>query len=138
MFGNRYVVSGINARGDVVGRTDFTSGADGFLRTAKGQVTIIDFPGALVTNANGINAQGQIVGNYQLNCCGFNAHGFIYDNGQFTTVDVPGARDTFPLSINVHGVIAGVIRDTTGHNHGFLDDHGIFTTIAFQAPLQQP
>jgi uncharacterized membrane protein len=68
-------VQGINNRGQIVGqlRTDVTvspaddPGTRGFLlaKGVEGPFTLINFPGAPRSIANGINHRGQIVGNYQ-------------------------------------------------------------------------
>ena len=53
----------INARGQIVGAYSDASGAiHGFLKT-EDDFTFLDFPGAVLTNAWGINSSGQIVGN---------------------------------------------------------------------------
>ena len=44
-------------------------------------------PGAVETNAYGINDSGQIVGWY---ADATHIHGFLLDNGNYTTLDVPG------------------------------------------------
>ena len=46
-----------------MGRYDAAEGSHGFL-LSHGQFTTVDFPGALGTLANGINASGDIVGRY--------------------------------------------------------------------------
>src|SRR6185295_1316799 len=54
--------------------------------------TTIEFPGATLTNAFGINSRGDIVGNYM------NAdksdHGFLLSDGQYSAIDFPGATAT--------------------------------------------
>ena len=47
----------------------------------------IDFPGAVLTNAQGINAGGEIVGGY-VDTAG-RQHGFLLSGGQFQSIDVP-------------------------------------------------
>jgi hypothetical protein len=68
-------------------------------------VTDFDAPGAStacfygLTGANGINAPGEITGNYYDSEC--NSHGFLRErNGAVTVIDVPGLIDTFPETIN--------------------------------------
>src|SRR5438093_4271557 len=88
--------------------------------------TTIDVPGASTTEAHGINADGQIVGDFG------GRHGFLYDPGAFTpftTIDVPGASTTGAHGINAAGQIVGFFTDASGHTHGFLDTGGIFATI---------
>src|SRR5215471_16627464 len=81
--------------------------------------TTIDVPGALSTNANGINDSGQIVGSFW---DGLNGHGFFLDvDGSFTTIDVPGASSTGASGINNSGQIVGSFVDATGAHGFFLD-----------------
>jgi uncharacterized membrane protein len=72
---------GINARGDIVGvycdaaPCDLTSpGTHGFL-LGRGELTTIDFPGAVATGAFGINSSGDITGNF-VDAGGVN-HGYV-------------------------------------------------------------
>src|SRR5438093_6236497 len=93
--------------------------------------TNIDFPGALITFAFGINDQGtQIVGNYFDS--NFDRHGFLLSDGTFSTVDVPGGTlDNSVNHINNRGQIVGQYADSGGVYHGYLLAGGIFTTIDF-------
>src|SRR5438093_12324652 len=50
--------------------------------------TILDFPGAGDTTANGINNEGETVGRY-VDAQG-KSHGYLLSEDGFTTVDVPG------------------------------------------------
>ena len=83
-----------------------------------GTLTPIDVPGAVLTAAIGINARGQIVGNYTGPSGAF--HGFIVGRGVSTTVDVPGATLTNALGINAVGDVVGAYRDAAGAFHGFF------------------
>ncbi len=49
--------------------------------------TTIDFPGAVLTQALGINPRGDIVGPYQSG--DLKLHGYLLSGGNFTTIDVP-------------------------------------------------
>jgi len=84
--------------------------------------TTIDVPGAVVTNAQGINHQGDIVGAYT-DAAG-QQHGFLRSGGQYRTIDVPDARSTFARGINDAGDIVGSyvrqVETTTVPAHGFL------------------
>jgi uncharacterized membrane protein len=92
--------------------------------------TTIDVPGAIITEARGINGVGQIVGDYlYLHSSG--EYGFLETAGSFTTVACPGASFTSftaAFGINDSGQIVGVCGDSTGW-HSFLDTGGSFTTI---------
>ena len=76
------------------------------------QPTLIEFPNAVVTVADGINDHGQIVGVYVDQSD--NVHGFFYDRGQYTQFDYPGAVETDLNGINNSGQISGYYLDTSG------------------------
>jgi len=110
----------------------------GFLRTKRGVLHAIDFPGAIFTAAAGINSRGDIVSMYRLPADGLRVrHGFLLRDGAFTTIDPPGAAFTNALGINAEGYIVGRFCTTVatpctpdgGNVHGFLFADGQFTTI---------
>jgi hypothetical protein len=53
------------------------------------------------------------------------------DELTFTQFDFPGASITAVSGINDRGQIVGAYIDAGGAQHGFLLDHGVFTTIDF-------
>ena len=80
--------------------------------------TTIDVPGARQTFPHGINATGQIVGEYN------NGYSFLLDvDGSYTTLDVPGAYHTRAYGINASGQIVGLYYDV-GTWHAFLATPG--------------
>jgi probable HAF family extracellular repeat protein len=92
--------------------------------------TRIDVPGAVSTEAFGINDYGQIVGYYR-DATG-TVHGYVLNDGVFTRLDYPGANSTFAYGINKAGQIVGRFDDSTGMLHGFVLDQGTyFTQIDF-------
>ena len=109
---------GINASGQIVGFT-FGGNSHGFLYSGE-TYTTVDVPGALSTEADGINDFGHIVGTY------FSAgkfHGYIYRNGTFTTLDDPlGTTETVPQGINNADQVVGFYLASTGAFHGFFVD----------------
>lgn len=78
----------------------------------------LDFPGAQLTQASGINASGQIVGVY-IDASG-QAHGFLDSAGSFSTLDFPGALATTAFGINGSGETVGYYVGTDFVTHGFL------------------
>src|SRR6516225_4659252 len=50
-------------------------------------------------------------------------------HGNYITIDVPGAAATFAISVNDFGVVVGSYTDAQGVSHGFIDQHGTFTTL---------
>jgi|HubBroStandDraft_6_1064221.scaffolds.fasta_scaffold15320_3 uncharacterized membrane protein len=89
----------------------------------------IDFPDATATNPGGINARGDIAGNYH-DSAG-NVHGFLLRQGNFSTIDFPDASFTSARGINARGDIVGRILGAGGDEHGFLLRDGTFTKIDF-------
>lgn len=145
-FPDNTLPSGINNKGEIVGSfSNFGPGPNGFLDNHGIFQTITD-PLVTVlggTIANSINDNGQIIGAYS-NASGI--HGFLYSHGIFTTIDDPKSTPTFqgdtsstfnnfgvdtnPRGINDKGQIVGTYANASGL-HGFLYDHGIFTTIDY-------
>ena len=107
-----------------------------FKRTADGNVIILAdaAPGALLTEATGINNSGTIVGFY------YDAssirHGFILNNGVYTTYDKPGATRTLLTGINNQGKIVGFYRDINLVAHGFTLFNGITEDINFPGSIE--
>jgi len=78
-------------------------------------------PGATLTNAQGINAQGDIVGIYR-DAAG-KTRGFAWRGGQVSTIDYPGAALTEARGIGPDGQIVGSYRmpgEPSVNVHGFL------------------
>lgn len=88
--------------------------------------TTIDYPGALGTQAAGINAQGSIVGAFDDSDT---RHGFLLRDGQFTPIDAPGATFTFAKCINAREEIVGYYFDADSNLHGFFFYRGRFKSI---------
>ena len=116
-------VLGINARDDLVGVWD--SGVTslighGFVCPRGRQCFSFDVPvaGATVTQADDINAHGEIVGVY-LDANGV-AHAFLVAGANFTPFDFSGATNTLAWGINSAGQIVGVYLAADGSRHGFL------------------
>lgn len=63
-----------------------------------------DVRNATLTNAQGINSRGDIVGAYVKDRV---THGFLISAGVITTIDYPGAVYTDVRGINAHGEIVG-------------------------------
>src|SRR5262245_53584892 len=125
---------GINARGDVVGfYVDSANRQHGFVRKDS-RYTTIDFPlvGIRGMVANGINPQGEIVGQYVLpinpnvdqssplycpqNLSNGNPNpactkGFHYRDGEYTTIMFSGHPGAIPQRITANGEIHGCLHD---------------------------
>jgi hypothetical protein len=97
--------------------------------------TSIDFPGAVLTNAQGINPGGEIVGFYQ-DTAG-HQHGFWLAGGNFVSIDYPGAISTAARGISPGGDIVGNYTDAPGgppNVHGFLLSQGSFSIVQSPDP----
>ena len=92
--------------------------------------TKIQVPGAMRTEASGINNSGQTVGTYW--SFDGTVHGFIFDGTTYTTVDYPGAPYTFAFGISAGGQIVGTYGfSALGPWSGLLADHGTFSGYDF-------
>jgi len=88
----------------------------------------ISFPGASVTNVNGINNANVIVGSY-FDSRDF-VHGFVYRAGKYTAVNFPGSTMTEVLGVNDYGDIVGMYQlPGTLNFHGFLRHGNEFASI---------
>jgi uncharacterized membrane protein len=114
---------GINARGDLVGvwLSDVNSPIEhGFACPKTSQCFSFDAPvaGTILTQADEINAHGQIVG---INIGDDGVwHAFLIVGATFTDFDFPGATKTGAYGINSAGQIVGKYYNPDGSIHGFL------------------
>ncbi len=123
---NTYI-TGINARGDMVGGAEVEGISHSFL-FAQGQFTDLNslFP-EIQLGPIGINDVGQIVGTYSDES---GTHGLLLSGGTITAIDYPGANpgSTVVWGINSAGQIVGTYggRYPDGHTarHGFLGQPG--------------
>ena len=111
---------------------DKDGGAHGLLYS-DGDFAPIDVPDSVSTIVFGINNQGRLVGSHVSD----GQHGFDYKESRkrvFKSIDVPfttGVILTRPNDVNNHGLIVGEYLDNplSNEQHGFLADHGEFTSI---------
>jgi uncharacterized protein (TIGR03437 family) len=104
-------------------RQDGTS--HGFLHT--GQYQLIEPPGAISSEANGINSLSQIAGSY-VDALKIR-RGFVWQRGVFSNLEYPGMNETRPAAINDGGVVAGSYLDNGGRQRAFVFHRGIYQTI---------
>jgi hypothetical protein len=110
---------GINDEGESVGFWDTNPLlANGFYRSASGQISTVNVPDASVTAAFAINDKGQIAGYYRSTSGAL--HGFVKTGLKFQDVDMPGAAGTIVTAINNSGGVAGYYLDTARNIHGFF------------------
>lgn len=103
--------------------------SDGDRKDANFQYVKIDFPSASATNPGGINARGDIVGNYH--DASDVVHGFLLRQGVFSTIDFPNASFTSARAINARGDVVGRVLGPAGDEHGFLLRDGNFTQLDY-------
>jgi probable HAF family extracellular repeat protein len=82
----------------------------------------LDVPGATLTNAQGVNQQGDVVG-FFVDAAG-QQHGFLRSGGQYRTIDYPNGHAISARGINDDGDIVGSYQrpgESGGvPGHGFL------------------
>lgn len=137
-------INGLNDLGQEVGSRTNSFGQNGFYYNGTTYSTITAtinghfYASGSTTSAldaRGINDSGQIVGFFTTNGSAYQGYlGSISTmGGTFTSISDPlaasGGLGTFALGINASGVIAGYYYDASGNSHGFVDDHGTFTTV---------
>ena len=92
--------------------------------------TQIDVPGATVTGAMGINARGDITG--QFTDTNNVIHGWLLPkDGSIIVLDHPNSTRNSALAINSEGLVAGNWEDATHQRRGFLWKGGRFSDVQF-------
>jgi len=91
----------------------------------------INVPGALGTEARGINNNGEIVGFYRTTSCqdydikvpSCPVKGFKYVNGSYIKLMVPNSTSTAIMGVNDLGDLVGFYTKSDGSKHGFIWFH---------------
>lgn len=86
--------------------------------------TTVDFPGAVLTNVQGVNALGELVGFYT-DTAG-KTHGFLRSGEQYRSIDFPDAGLTIARGIGPAGDIVGSYQ--TQNESGAVPGHGFLMT----------
>ena len=120
----------INESGTIVGMAYAGDGTIHGYILKKGVIVPLDAPDARDTAAFGINARGDVAGNWDTNPW-TTGHGFVVSKGHFRTFDAPDAApdSTAGFGINDRGQVVGFYTDLDGKAHGFLATETRFTTI---------
>jgi hypothetical protein len=150
----------INNWDDIAGTyTDDTGAHHGFVHHADHTLTHIEFPGAIETQAFGVNDLGVVIGIYVdtagcgttplsindsgvivgefIRTPGTNGFGYLQrPDGRFTLTTAPGSapEQTFFISINNRHQILGAFADAAQVQHNFLKTGDIFR--AFDLPAR--
>ena len=102
----------------------------------------INVPGAVATQARGINNYGEVVGFYKNTPCTDsdmavpncpNTRGFKLVNGSYIKLMVPGSSRTVIMGVNDYGDLVGFYtKSSNGTTHGFIWYHqNLIKTIDF-------
>lgn len=103
----------------------------------------INVPGAVSTEARGINNNGEIVGFYKTVACtdydikvpNCATKGFKYVNGTYVKLMVPNSVSTAILGVNDYGDLVGFYKKSDGTTHGFIWYHtNVVKTIDYPNP----
>jgi hypothetical protein len=143
-------LQGINNEGVIDGFYGSGNAGDpneGYLTSASGAFTPVEFPGAAQTQANGLNDRGVVVGYFYPTNNGVpldNQFGFYEKGGVFRPVNDPHTP-THPdpgvlienqvLGVNDHDIAVGFYNDATGNSHGYTYD---IRTGVFSADINDP
>ena len=107
----------------------------------------INVPGAVATQARGINKTGEVVGFYQTTSCADTdvrvptcpTKGFRLVNGTYVKLMVPNSVSTAIMGVNDSGDLTGFYKKSDGSEHGFIWYHtNIVRTIDFKPNLTVP
>jgi hypothetical protein len=103
----------------------------------------INVPGAVATEARGINNNGEIVGFYKTAACmdydirvpSCPTKGFKYVNGTYIKLMVPNSVSTAIMGVNDLGDLVGFYKKSDGSTHGFIWFHtNVVKTIDYPHP----
>src|SRR5437764_15221099 len=91
----------------------------------------VNVPGAVATEARGINNTGEIVGFYKTVACAdydikvpsCPTKGFKYVNGAYVKLMVPNSVSTAVMGVNELGDLVGFYKKADGTRHGFIWYH---------------
>ena len=127
-----------NSTHEIAGDYDKDGVTHGFV-LSKGAFTTVDFPGAKLTQVNGINAPGRFAGTYsETGDLATNARGYFSSKGDFVTIHPPQSSRTQVGFLNAQGEVVGAFRDNTASQkrRSFIWKDGHFTI--FNVPGDDP
>ncbi len=129
--GNSSSASDINDSGQVVGKSDTSSGGNhAFVTGTNGSgITDLGTLGGNSSRAEAINNLGQVVGEAQIERG--TSHAFVTSIEDNTLMDLGtlGGQTSFARDINDTGEVVGSATTATGENHAFLYSHGGITDL---------
>jgi len=108
----------------------------------------INVPGAVLTQARGINNSGEVVGFYETTTACIDpdvrvptcpTKGFKLVNGSYVKLMVPNSVSTAIMGVNDYGDLTGFYKKSDGSEHGFIWYHtNVVRTIDFQRNATVP
>ncbi len=129
--GNSSNASDINDSGQVVGKSDTSSGNFHAFITGNNGSVMKDLGtlGGNTSRAEAINNLGQVVGEAQV--ARGTSHAFVTSPNDDTMMDLGtlGGQSSFARDINDAGEVVGSASTATGENHAFLYSHGGITDL---------
>ena len=129
--GNSSNASDINDSGQVVGKSDTSSGNfHAFITGSNGSgIKDLGTLGGNTSRAEAINNLGQVVGEAQV--ARGTSHAFVTSPNDDAMMDLGtlGGQSSFARDINDAGEVIGSASTATGENHAFLYSHGGITDL---------
>jgi probable HAF family extracellular repeat protein len=104
------------------------------LALAQGTYTQIDVPGAMLTQAYGIDTDGDVCGTY-VDASGVE-HGFLSSGGAYTVIDYPGASGTEVFGMNDLGQFVGYASVQGSSGFSYDSRTQTFTVIGYPGSLK--
>lgn len=127
--GGTSVATGINDIGQVVGRSQTSSGAShSFIGDATNGLIDLGTLGGTNSSANGVNNGGHVVGGSEVSIGDSVTHAYIGDvaNG-LVDLGTLGGANSFASDVNDAGMVTGWAQTEDGSQHAFVGDgiHGL-------------
>lgn len=124
----------ISPQGTIVGAYVDASGVSHGFILSGGQYRNMDFPGAAGTSLTSINPAGEITGFScaVASCATGPFQSFTLSKfGAFDGFNPPGSDNSQATVVNPNGDVVGAFEDSSGAVHGYILNHGTFTTNDF-------
>jgi probable HAF family extracellular repeat protein len=124
-------LNGVNDLGVAVGHAFVSASNSPTFQLQNGVFTALPLIKGAQSYPLGINASGEIVGQYHYLTSPTHAHGFLLTNGEYDTINAPNGGGTSLVGVNDYGQIVGSYDDVYHEVfHSFLLQSGQFTPVA--------